>query len=178
MTTLGDIFRRYGPQYRARYGHHMSADQHVAMHAIEQCGRRRSVATSIPARPARPRAIATTPVATTVQPASTKPPKPGWPSKGLLLPVPYLLVTFTLPSELRAVARAHPEMIYPLLLRASAAALQQLAEDPRFLGGQIGMLGGSPFATRRAKRVYKNEPRCRSTRSSDGFWLTCCRKVL
>jgi hypothetical protein len=37
MTTLGEIFRRYGPQYRARYGHHMSADQHAAMHAIEQC---------------------------------------------------------------------------------------------------------------------------------------------
>jgi hypothetical protein len=28
-----------------------------------------------------------------------------------------------------------------LLFRASAAALQQLAQDPRFLGGQIGMLG-------------------------------------
>jgi hypothetical protein len=27
------------------------------------------------------------------------------------------------------------------LFRASAAALQQLARDPRFLGGQIGMLG-------------------------------------
>src|SRR6478672_10769074 len=58
----------------------------------------------------------------------------------LLLPVPYFLVTFTLPSELRAIARAHPETIYPLLFRTSAAALQQLAQDPRFLGGQIGML--------------------------------------
>jgi len=29
----------------------------------------------------------------------------------------------------------------PLLFRTSAAALQQLAQDPRFLGGQIGMLG-------------------------------------
>jgi hypothetical protein len=37
MITLGDIFRRYGPHYRAQYGQHMSADQHAAMHAIEQC---------------------------------------------------------------------------------------------------------------------------------------------
>ena len=59
----------------------------------------------------------------------------------LLLPVPYFLVTFTLPSELRTIARQHPETIYPLLFRTSAAALQQLAQDPRFLGGQIGMLG-------------------------------------
>ena len=37
MITRGDIFRRYGPQYRAQYGHHMSADQHTAMHATLQC---------------------------------------------------------------------------------------------------------------------------------------------
>jgi putative transposase len=59
----------------------------------------------------------------------------------LLLPVPYFLVTFTLPAELRAIARQQPETLYPLLFRTSAAALQQLAHDPRFLGGQIGMLG-------------------------------------
>src|SRR5215207_10146340 len=59
----------------------------------------------------------------------------------LLLPVPYFLVTFTLPSELRAIARQQPETLYPLLFRTSAAALQQLAHDPRFLGGQSGMLG-------------------------------------
>ncbi|NTV65275.1 MAG: hypothetical protein HGA65_17330, partial [Oscillochloris sp.] len=33
------------------------------------------------------------------------------------------------------------EAIYPLLFHASSAALQQIAHDPRFLGGQIGMLG-------------------------------------
>jgi hypothetical protein len=31
----------------------------------------------------------------------------------LLVPVPDLLVTFRLPSELHAIARAHPETIYP-----------------------------------------------------------------
>jgi hypothetical protein len=59
----------------------------------------------------------------------------------LLLPVPYFLVTFTLPTELRQVARRHQKLIYHLLFRASAAALQQLARDPRFVGGQIGMVG-------------------------------------
>jgi hypothetical protein len=59
----------------------------------------------------------------------------------LLLPVPYFLVTFTLPSELREVARQHQRRIYRLFFRTSAAALQQLAQDPRFVGGQIGMLG-------------------------------------
>jgi hypothetical protein len=59
----------------------------------------------------------------------------------LLLPVPYFLVTFTLPAALRPVARRAPRPLYDLLFRTSAAALQELAQDPRFLGGRIGMLG-------------------------------------
>jgi len=50
-------------------------------------------------------------------------------------------VTFTLPAGLRAVARHHQRTIYILLFRTAATALQQLAHDPRFLGGQIGMIG-------------------------------------
>ncbi len=59
----------------------------------------------------------------------------------LLLPVPYFLMTFTLPEGLRALARSHQKCVYNLLFRASAAATQQLAQDPRFVGGQMGMVG-------------------------------------
>lgn len=59
----------------------------------------------------------------------------------LLLPVPYFLLTFTLPTELRPLARSHQRLVYNLLFRASAAATQQLAQAPRFVGGQIGMVG-------------------------------------
>lgn len=55
--------------------------------------------------------------------------------------MPYFLITFTLPAGLRNVARQQPRTLYTLLFRASAAALQQLAQDRRFLGGQIGMIG-------------------------------------
>jgi hypothetical protein len=61
--------------------------------------------------------------------------------QALLLPVPDFLVTFTLPAQLRTLAQQHPRTLYTLLFRTSAAALQQLAQDPRFVGGQIGMLG-------------------------------------
>ena len=59
----------------------------------------------------------------------------------LLLPVPYFMLTFTLPQEFRQLARTNPKAIYNLLFRASAEATQQLAKDPRLLGGQIGMIG-------------------------------------
>lgn len=37
MIPLGDIFRRYGPAYRAAHGTQLSADQITVMHAIEAC---------------------------------------------------------------------------------------------------------------------------------------------
>jgi hypothetical protein len=59
----------------------------------------------------------------------------------LKLPVPYFLLTFTLPQGLRGIARRNQKTIYNLLFRTSAVATQQLARDPRFVGGWIGMIG-------------------------------------
>jgi hypothetical protein len=59
----------------------------------------------------------------------------------LLLPVPYFLVTFTVPEELRRGIRAHSQTLLDLLFAASAQALQDLAANPRRLGAQLGMLG-------------------------------------
>jgi hypothetical protein len=143
MTTLGEIFRRYGAAYRARFGRSLSTSQVQAMQAIAQCrtealgGHVYTCAscqiTRYSYHSCRNRHCPT------CQQDDTQ----AWlaEQQALLLPVPYFLVTFTLPSELRAIARQQPETIYPLLFRTSAAALQQLAQDPRFLGGQIGMLG-------------------------------------
>jgi hypothetical protein len=60
----------------------------------------------------------------------------------LLLPTHYFLATFTLPAELRPIARSNQKLIYGLLFKSSAAALQKLAKDKRFVGGDIGMMGG------------------------------------
>jgi hypothetical protein len=143
VTTLGELFRRYGPAYRAHYGSTLSESQLQAMQAIAQC-RTEALGGHVSSCPA----CQTTRYSyhscrnrhcpTCQQEASE-----AWlaQQQALLLPVPYFLVTFTLPAELRAVTRQHPETLYPLLFHASSAALQQLAHDPRFLGGQIGMLG-------------------------------------
>ena len=59
----------------------------------------------------------------------------------LLLPVPYFMLTFTLPAALCEVVRSNQSLLYNLLFRVSAAATQHLAKDPRFVGGQIGLVG-------------------------------------
>jgi hypothetical protein len=57
-----------------------------------------------------------------------------------LLPCDHYLLTFTLPHQLRAVARARPRVVYAALLREAAAAVQDLAADPQWVGGAVGIL--------------------------------------
>jgi hypothetical protein len=59
----------------------------------------------------------------------------------LLLPVPYFLVTFTVPEELRRFIRSHQRIALDLLFACTAQALQDLAGNPQRLGAQLGMLG-------------------------------------
>jgi hypothetical protein len=61
--------------------------------------------------------------------------------RNLLLPVPYFLLTFTLPDDLRRLARSHQRLFYSTLFRTSAASAQKLSQDPDYVGGQIGMVG-------------------------------------
>lgn len=59
----------------------------------------------------------------------------------LLLPVPYFLVTFTVPEALRLFIRSHQPIALDLLFACSARALRELAGNPRQLGADLGMLG-------------------------------------
>ncbi len=65
-----------------------------------------------------------------------------------MLPVPYFHVVLTLPDALRRTVRQHPHVLYPVLMRSAAEALQKLAMDPRFVGGRIGMLAVLHTSTR------------------------------
>src|SRR5262245_16215827 len=53
-----------------------------------------------------------------------------------LLPCSYFLITFTVPSELRAFMRRHQRVTYAALFSASSAALQTLAADPKYVSSK------------------------------------------
>jgi hypothetical protein len=57
-----------------------------------------------------------------------------------MLPVPYFHIVVTVPAELRAVLRAHQRDGYAMLMQATAAAIIELARDPRFVGGIVAVL--------------------------------------
>jgi len=144
VIELADIFREYGPRYREKYEAKMLPSHLRTMWAIEHC-RTEAMGGHVYDCPdgcdetvyryhsCRDRHCPKCQGGKAYQ----------WLEKqhNLLLPVPYFMLTFTLPDGLRSVARSHQRLIYDLLFRTSAAATQHLARDTRFIGGQIGMVG-------------------------------------
>jgi Transposase zinc-binding domain/Putative transposase len=57
-----------------------------------------------------------------------------------MLPCPYFHVTVTVPEQLREVLRANQRDGYALLMKAAAQAIIDIARDPRFVGGTVGVL--------------------------------------
>ena len=53
--------------------------------------------------------------------------------------MPYFLVTFTVPEQLREPVRAAMKLWYAALLKESAGALQDLAAQPKYLGAELGL---------------------------------------
>ncbi len=113
MITLNDIFRQYGPAYRAQYGDRLLPSHRAAMAAIEDC---------------RTEALGghvyTCPNCATIRysyhscknrhcPTCQHDAAQTWLARqqDLLLPVPYFLVTFTLPPALRDLARSHQRQL-------------------------------------------------------------------
>jgi len=60
--------------------------------------------------------------------------------KAEVLPCPYFHVTITVPEELRETLRANQKDGYTLLMKATAEAIIELARDPRYVGGTVGIL--------------------------------------
>lgn len=67
--------------------------------------------------------------------------KEGWLERQRLqlLPVPYFHVVFTVPHELNALIRFNARTLYRILFAAAAATLRDFANNPRWLGGELGL---------------------------------------
>jgi hypothetical protein len=143
MVTLAEIFRQYGPAYREAYKHELLPSQLRVMWCIEHC-RTEALGGHLYQCEACGEIIYSYHSCRNRHCNQCQDDKAqAWlaAQQALLLPVPYFLITFTLPEELRQVTYRHQQAVYNLLFRSAAEALQALAADPRFVGGQIGLIG-------------------------------------
>jgi ribosomal protein L37AE/L43A len=143
MLEVADIFRLHGPDYRARFGNQMLPSHRRAMQDIEQC-RTATLGGQLYYCPqCDEQRYSYHSCKNRHCPKCQNDQANEWlaAQQSLLLPVTHFLVTFTLPAELRPLARSNQKTIYNLLFRASSQALLQLAQDPRFVGARLGMVG-------------------------------------
>jgi hypothetical protein len=143
LLEVADIFRLHGPGYRAQFGNQMLPSHRRAMQDIETCRTAARGGQVYFCNQCQEQRYSYHSCKNRHCPKCQNEQANDWlqAQQSLLLPVTHFLVTFTLPAELRAVARSNQKTIYNLLFRASSAALLQLAHDPRFLGARLGMVG-------------------------------------
>ena len=143
MVTLAEIFRRYGPAYRAAYQDELLPSHLRVMWCLENCRTEALGGHVYQCDDCGEIVYSYHSCRNRHCNQCQRDKAEQWlaQQQAMLLPVPYFLVTFTLPQEVRAVAYANQQVVYNLLFRAAAEALQELAADPRFVGGQVGAIG-------------------------------------
>jgi hypothetical protein len=136
---VADIFRAKGEEYRR--SHRLSHAQRKVMSAIESCRTPalgghldvcRDCGTQTPAyNSCRNRHC---PKCQSLRGAK-------WVQERLVrvLPTHHFHVVFTVPDLLHPLAKQNREWFFNALFAAAAASLQELAQDPRRLGGQVGI---------------------------------------
>jgi hypothetical protein len=137
---VADVFRRHGEAFRRRRGDHLGRVERRVMAAIEvcrtpalgghieqcdDCGLIRYAYHSCRNRHC---------------PKCQGLARAAWleARESELLPVPYYHVVFTLPPAAAEIAFHNKRVVYAILFRAAAAALREVAADPRHLGAEIG----------------------------------------
>jgi hypothetical protein len=141
-VELSDVVRRFGREYRSRYGHRMLPSHNRALADIEACctkqlgGRMYRCGDCSESfwvyHSCHNRACPKCHAKRTQQ----------WLAKrqAELLPCDYYHAVATVPSELRDVFRRHQKLMYGLLMRVSAEAALELCAVKRHLGALPGIL--------------------------------------
>src|SRR5262245_30991226 len=143
MLDLAEIFRRHWPAYQAKFSSKILPSHHRLAHALLSChtpalgGHRYRCPTCgqdhFTYYACNHRAC----------PNCGHYQASAWiqRQKAHLLPVPYYLITFTVPAQLRRPIRHQQKLWYELLFAHSSAALQEVAKQPKYLGATLGLLG-------------------------------------
>jgi hypothetical protein len=133
MPAVADVVRRHAPAYLERFGQAVPRAHRNVLGAITDCrtGRLGTVVFACQDCACRHRigrSCGNRHCSACQHDKAT-----AWLNRqtGRLLPCPYFLLTFTLPAELRSLARAHQRIVYEAFFSASSRAIKALAADPK-----------------------------------------------
>src|SRR5690606_3781043 len=148
---LAGLFHQYLPAYKARYGHTTTADQWSALNAILGCrtGQYGHLMLSCQGchQPALRYQSCGHRACNQCQHHSAN----QWLARQQckLVPVDYFMTTFTLPRELRALARANPKRVYSLLFDCAVSTLKDFGRNKKSFAAELAMTAVLHTHTRR-----------------------------
>jgi hypothetical protein len=148
---FASIAQHYLPRYKARFSHSTTTNQWSALNAIlgcrtEQYGQIVLSCGSCPWQSTRYQSCGHRSCNQCQNHSTTQ-----WleRQKAKLLPVDYFMVTFTLPYELRALAKANQKVVYSLLFQTAVSTLKGFGLNDKTLAAELAMTAVLHTHTRR-----------------------------
>lgn len=149
--NLQNIVSRYKTRFLTRYGNTLNADQWSALNAMGGCrqgqyGDLLLSCASCSQNSSLPRSCGHRACNQCQQQSNQQ-----WLERQLAkqLPVDYYMATFTLPHELRGLAKTHRKVVYPLLMQCAAETLQTFGLNEKHFESELGLCAVMHTHTRR-----------------------------
>jgi len=139
---VADIVRKHGAAYLAAHAAHLSDAQRRALHELAACRTAALGGHTEQCAGCGEQRIAYNSCRNRHCPKCQAAARADWWTRetGLLLPVEYHHVVFTLPQALGPVALQNPRVVYGLLFTTAWETVRELALDPHYLGAEVGLL--------------------------------------
>ena len=144
MPTVADALRQHADGYWKQYGERMPTEHKRVLAAITRCRTGALGSLRYDCRSCRRTHWVGRSCGNRHCPNCQSDKTQVWLAKraAQLLPVPYYLVTFTVPEALRKIVRANQRACYQALFDTGSQTIRELAAGPRFLGtDRLGFFG-------------------------------------
>jgi hypothetical protein len=178
---LADIMRRFGPSYLERFSGRMPRSHKKAILDIQQCRTEAKGGHIYRCEHCGKKVYVYHACRNRHCPACHRDQTQQWLEQRTaeLLPCDYFHVIVTIPETLHPVFRSNQKRMYSLLIRTASESLIQLADDPRHMGGRVGIL--AVLHTWTNSLAYHPHVHMLVTGGGvdkDGRWVSCKDKYL
>jgi hypothetical protein len=185
MIRLADVIDTFATDFRAQYRHRLTADHYRALAAMKQCRTQASPMMQVQCTGCAYQKRVPHSCGHRHCPHCQHHESQQWLERQLKKQVPaeYFLLTFTLPTEFRALTWAHQRVVYDLLMRCTWETVRTFSQNDKQLQGTPGAIAVLHTNTRRldyhphvhlvmpAAAVDGAQKRWRTKRCSKGGYL-------
>lgn len=139
MGKINDLFRNYGPEYLARYQENIPAEHRKVIRAIIECRTEAAGLTLYQCTQCGETHLLFRSCGNRHCPQCQHHKSRYWLEQRIKqqLPGHHFLITFTVPEALRPFIRSHQRAVYTSLFKASSGAIKKLAQDDKYIGGDL-----------------------------------------